>query len=341
MFILLFPFRAEFDNACVSNPIRVGDPCTTSRQCVKLEAKCRPEPKSKNKSKKTCQCFRNHYVDDEGICTEDKDRGALEFHRLNRRPTYAELNPGRRRPPPSKHSVAVKLVQPASESAANDGSVKVKSHCAANAKLYGSLDWQESQRYFPLPLHSNGFDLGVFIKGRGDLTMLFCHDVDPDSEQEEKVVFRLDLKRSGQISVKLDQDRTKHEAFMPLTNKNKNNSSSALWVTMLCPSPSSPKCSILIGRPSAENRPSLTLSSVSNPWTKPFGVTPTHVSFLPASDDAILSVSALCTAGHGEKCSHDSDCRKSHRDLQCGGGVPATCECWDGKWDRIRNKCVK
>ncbi len=366
--------RSEYGGSCVNNPIRIGEECANSRQCAKLEAKCRRAPGAAGGGKKTCQCFNTYFVDAEGVCVEGKDRGQLEFHRLNRAPTYEEANPGRRPPPPPprRHAVSSSLVVlPAAPLSRNDGSVLVRGHCAARADVLGEADFPTPllpRRYFPLPLHGRGFDLGFFARGRGrgKLLLEFVHDAEPDSDA--RTAFRVEVGPGARLAVAADgNSRTAKVADLQAEGTAAN--TVALWVSMDCPppppepsssssssSPSASSCSLTLGVP-GRKEPALALEGLPNPWTSSSSSsprttpTPTHVAFLPGSSDASFSVSALCTAGHGERCSHDSDCRKAHRDLQCrrrrgdrgdgkDGGV-ARCACPQGaaRWDEADNKC--
>ena len=115
----------------------------------------------------------------------------------------------------------------------------------------------------------------------------------------------------------------------------------ALWVSLNCQQEG---CVLQAGR-AGVRRPLLALEGLRNPWLMPGdGGAPTHAAFRPGSPDTRATVASLCTAGYAERCSHDSDCRKAHRDLRCRseGGVAARCTCRNkgSRWDETSNRCL-
>ena len=78
--------------------MKLGNICTNSLQCAKLDARCRATEKFGEDGipEKRCTCFRNMREDDEtGKCVDVKDHGLIAFNKLHKAPTWEELNPGR------------------------------------------------------------------------------------------------------------------------------------------------------------------------------------------------------------------------------------------------------
>ncbi len=120
------------------------------------------------------------------------------------------------------------------------------------------------------------------------------------------------------------------------------------WISMECQQPiNANQCTFSMGSIDDEN-PYIQFS-LPNPWYTPIWstiVTPSHFSFLPGSKDTTLTILSSCTAGHDQRCSHDSDCQKSNLHLQCQRSTLAKqyskCVCIDAlpKWSEKRNTCV-
>ena len=78
--------------------MKLGDLCSNSLHCAKLEAKCRNTSTigDDGKPQKRCLCHRNMHKDSRtGKCEEVRDKGLLVFRRLHTNPTWEDLNPGR------------------------------------------------------------------------------------------------------------------------------------------------------------------------------------------------------------------------------------------------------
>ena len=90
---------------CKSTNMMLGSVCTNSLQCAKLEARCRSTGSFGEDGipEKRCLCFRNMRKDIEsGKCAEIKDHGLIAFDKINRVPTWEELNPGRPKRPANR-----------------------------------------------------------------------------------------------------------------------------------------------------------------------------------------------------------------------------------------------
>ena len=82
--------------------MKLGDVCSNSLQCSKLEARCRVTKsfREDGSPEKRCLCFNNMREDAEtGKCVEIKDHGLVAFDKLHRAQTWEELNPGRPKRP--------------------------------------------------------------------------------------------------------------------------------------------------------------------------------------------------------------------------------------------------
>ena len=96
---------------CKDTNIKLGDLCTNSLQCAKLEAKCRSTRKvgEDGKPEKRCLCFKDMREDSgTGKCVDVKDRGLVPFNRLHRASTWEELNPGRPKRPINRLMTTIK-----------------------------------------------------------------------------------------------------------------------------------------------------------------------------------------------------------------------------------------
>ena len=163
--------RDESGGGCKTNPIKIGEECTTSKQCAKLEAKCR---RRKGSKKKVCSCLKTHYVDSEGACSEIKDRGEIDLKRIFREPTWRELNPGRRRVKADK----LMPVDPKHRKIKGGSQETMEPICTVDTVVDGGVNFPEPRfprEYFPLRLTKTGFEMGFFLKGKGEVVLEFNH----------------------------------------------------------------------------------------------------------------------------------------------------------------------
>ena len=320
-------------STCEANPTGLGDPCIDSRQCSKLKAYCRPV---KTDGGKTCQCPPGdfYFSKSQGICSPVKDQADLPFHRLNRLPTWREISPGRVTPEPAP---APGTVLARSRQALNDGTYKVRAHCVIALALKGYKDYPLPafpRQFFPLALDKKGFEFGFFVKGTGELLVQFTRHGNIDEDNELFLEMLLEKRR---ISVrKVDDDKSSVKELE--ASAVKKDHMTGYWMSLEC---GLFNCTFNAGQV-GDNDNAVHLEFSPNPWFSK-DAAPTHVAFLPGSIEAELRVLAQCTASHGERCSHTSDCQKSHVDLVCSRrqNQGAKCECRSGvpNWNSLENKC--
>ena len=153
------------ERVCRSNPIEIGQECQNSRQCAKLEAKCRtvkdPNLNSNQVVRKVCQCFNTQRVDKDGICVDEKDRAKLEFGRLFRKPTFNEIFPGKKL---LETSLILMKPQEKNMKTYEDGtnSGKIVLNCILSENLEGDRSGSSS---YSLPFNKKGFELPFYVKG--------------------------------------------------------------------------------------------------------------------------------------------------------------------------------
>ena len=324
--------RSVAGNHCRTNPIKIGEVCVNSKQCAKLEAKCR---RRKGSRRRVCTCLKTHFVDADGMCAEVKDKGELDFKRLFREPTWRELNPGRRR---VRLETMVEGQRFSTHRINNGTGGKIEPHCDVQVNVDGAKDFPEPQlprEYFPLQLTKTGFELGFFISGKGQVNLQITHF--GDIMTDNPVVFELSVSES---SIELKSGSNKVLSKAP-TNFNDKIEPKSLWLELFCESPSeSDRCRFTAGT-FAGKRP-LIDASVANPWSSNHHATlrtePTHFAAVPGSAETKMSLSSLCTAGRGQPCSHKSDCTKQNKDLECDKGE---CQCGGRmRWDEFKQSCA-
>ncbi len=282
--------HVRFEDTCVANPAQVGDSCVDSRQCAKLEARCRPTIKGDDASKK-CVCPHEYYINSYGVCTEPRDNGELDFDRLNREPTWREKSPGRVTLPPSEASLT--------------------SHCGISLNIKGAKD--SPRQFFPLRMNRSGFDLGFFIRPRlGSAQNVLV--VQLIREPEGRIYLTLVIEEDKKLSVEFADEAKTAESFTNLFREKKEKSPEAAFsLSMRCDA----SCVLTVAKNGQELK---RVKMAANPWTTfdSWLWAPTHATFEAGSRSTDLRLRSHCVAGVDERCANTRDCAEVDINLVCG-----------------------
>ena len=182
--------------------------------------------------------------------------------------------------------------------------------------------------YFPVIWNKSGFSMGLYIKGKGSLSIQLSREPHSMLSSKSKPI-------SSLYSLTLDFDEKKL-LFRDEVNQNiiskkvssdlvlSEDTLSVYWFEMRCSKKLKGKshhdynCFLCLGK-SGEKNPLIEVN-IGNPF-KVLQIHPTFVSFLPVSNKTSIQLSFDCSREFGDVCAHTNECKKTNDNLMCGNAI--------------------
>ena len=182
--------------------------------------------------------------------------------------------------------------------------------------------------YFPVIWNKSGFSMGLYIQGKGSMSIQLSREPLSILSSKSKSIFSL-------YSLTLDFDEKKL-LFHDEVNQNiiskkvspdlvlSEDTLSVYWFEMRCSKRLKGKghhdynCFLCLGK-SGEKNPLIEVN-IENPF-KAIQIHPTFVSFVPVSNNTSIQLSFDCTREFGDVCAHNNECKKTNNNLICGNAI--------------------